>query len=131
MKKTGILNADLSYLVATLGHKDLVMVGDAGMPIPEGVAIVDLALSPGVPTFRQALDALLSEMEVEYYYLADEMKEKNPDLMKYVIEKLEGLDMETMSHDNLKKMSSRVKFAVRTGEFSPYANVILRSGVVF
>ena len=71
MKKTGILNADLSYLVAGLGHKDLVMIGDAGMPIPEGVTIVDMALVPGIPTFKQTLDALLTEMEVEYFSICD------------------------------------------------------------
>ena len=42
MKKRGILNAQLSYLLAALGHKDLFMIGDAGMPIPEGVEVVDL-----------------------------------------------------------------------------------------
>ena len=66
MKKTGILNANLSYLIAALGHKDLVMIGDAGMPIPAGVEIVDLALMKGVPTFKQTLEAVLKEMEVEY-----------------------------------------------------------------
>ncbi|WP_027396104.1 D-ribose pyranase [Anaerovibrio lipolyticus] len=131
MKKTGILNADLSYLVAGLGHKDLVMIGDAGMPIPEGVTIVDMALVPGIPTFKQTLDALLTEMEVEYYFLADEMDDKNPALKAYVGEKLPGIEHESMPHDALKEFSAQVKFAIRTGEFSPYANVILRAGVVF
>ena len=44
MKKRGILNAQLSYLIAALGHKDLFMIGDAGMPIPEDVEVVDLVL---------------------------------------------------------------------------------------
>lgn len=131
MKKTGILNADLSYLIAALGHKDLVMIGDAGMPIPEGVTIVDLALTKGVPSFKQVLDAVLSEMEVEYYFLADEMDDKNPSLKAYVGEQLPEIEHESMPHDDLKRFSSRVKFAIRTGEFSPYANVILRAGVVF
>lgn len=131
MKKTGILNANLSYLIAALGHKDLVMIGDAGMPIPEGVTIVDLALMEGVPTFRQVLDGVLREMEVEYYFLADEMDDKNPTLKTYVGEKLPGISHESMPHDDLKKLSAQVKFAIRTGEFSPYANVILRAGVVF
>ena len=85
MKKTGILNANLSYLIAALGHKDLVMIGDAGMPIPAGVEIVDLALMKGVPTFKQTLEAVLKEMEVEYYFLADEMDEKNPVLKDFVV----------------------------------------------
>lgn len=131
MKKHGILNADLSYLVAGLGHKDLVMIGDAGMPIPAGVTIVDLAVTAGVPTFRQVMDALLEEMEVEYYYLAEEIKDHNPQLEDYIKKKLPELECEYMPHDALKEFSGNVKFAIRTGEFSPYPNVILRAGVVF
>ena len=80
MKKRGILNAQLSYLLAALGHKDLFMIGDAGMPIPEGVEVVDLVLTAGVPTFKQVLDAVLDEVQVEGYYLAHEIKEFNPEL---------------------------------------------------
>ena len=35
MKKSGILNAQLIRCIAELGHKDLFMIGDAGMPIPK------------------------------------------------------------------------------------------------
>ena len=73
MKKHGVLHAELSRCIAALGHKDLFMIGDAGMPIPPGVEIIDLAVTAGVPTFRQVLDAVLEEAEVEGYYLADEI----------------------------------------------------------
>ena len=59
MKKHGILNAQLSGLIAALGHKDQFMIADAGMPIPKGVPIVDLVLVGGVPTFQQVMDAVL------------------------------------------------------------------------
>ena len=51
MKKSGILNAQLIRCIAELGHKDLFMIGDAGMPIPKGVEIVDLVVCGGVPDF--------------------------------------------------------------------------------
>ena len=44
MKKRGVLHAQLAGYLAALGHKDEFMIGDAGMPIPKGVPIVDLAL---------------------------------------------------------------------------------------
>ena len=78
MKKSGILNAQLIRCIAELGHKDLFMIGDAGMPIPKGVEIVDLALCGGVPTFRQVMDAVLDEAEIESYTIAKEIVEKNP-----------------------------------------------------
>ena len=131
MKKRGILNAQLSYLLAALGHNDLFMIGDAGMPIPEGVEVVDLVLTAGVPTFKQVLDAVLDEVQVEGYYLAHEIKEFNPELEEYIKAGLPEAEVEYMPHEDLKKFSGKCRFAIRTGEFSPYPNVILRAGVVF
>ena len=131
MKKRGILNAQLSYLLAALGHKDLFMIGDGGMPIPEGVEVVDLVLTAGVPTFKQVLDAVLDEVQVEGYYLAHEIKEFNPELEEYIKAGLPEAEVEYMPHEDLKKFSGKCRFAIRTGEFSPYPNVILRAGVVF
>lgn len=131
MKKAGVLHAQLAGYIAALGHKDTFMVGDAGMPIPKGVPIVDLALCAGVPTFRQVMDAILDETVVEGYVLADEIQEKNPELLAYIQEKLAGAEETRIPHDDLKKMSANVKFAVRTGEFTPYPNIIMRAGVAF
>lgn len=131
MKKRGILNAQLSGLIAALGHMDTFMIGDAGMPIPKGIPIVDLALCGGVPTFIQTMDAVLEEAEVEHYTLAEEIVEKNPELLAYIKGKLPEVEYEMIPHAELKKMSANVRFAIRTGEFTPYPNIILRAGVAF
>ena len=131
MKKGGILNAQLIGCIAALGHMDLFMVGDAGMPVPKGVPVVDLALCGGVPTFKQTMDAILGETVVEGYTIADEIVEKNPELLAYIREKLQGAEENFVPHSELKKMSANVRFAVRTGEFTPYPNIILRAGVAF
>ena len=131
MKKRGIINVQLAGLLAGLGHKDTFMIADGGMPIPQGVEIVDLALCGGVPTFRQVMDAILDEAEVEHYTLAREIVEKNPELLAYIEGKLSDVESEMVSHVELKEMSKGIKFAVRTGEFTPYPNIILRAGVAF
>jgi D-ribose pyranase len=131
MKKRGILNAQLAGYIAALGHKDLFMIGDAGMPIPPGVPIVDLILTAGVPTFEQTLDAVLDEACVEGYTIAEEIIENNPRLLTYIREKLPDAEETMITHTELKQMSAGIKFAVRTGEFSPYPNIILRAGVAF
>lgn len=131
MKKKGILNVQLSGYIAALGHMDTFMIGDAGMPIPKGIPVVDLALCGGVPTFIQTMDAILEETEVEFYTLAEEIAEKNPVLLTYIREKLSHVKCEMIPHADLKKLSANVKFAVRTGEFTPYPNIILRAGVAF
>lgn len=72
MKKTKLLNAALSHLIAQLGHNDVVVVGDAGLPVPAGVPCIDLALMRGLPSLAQVLEALESEMQVERMVLAKE-----------------------------------------------------------
>lgn len=131
MKKRGIIHAQLAGLIAGLGHKDCFMIADGGMPIPKGVTIVDLALCGGVPTFEQVMDAVLDEAGVEYYILAEEIKENNPKLLQYIQDKLSGVECEMVSHTQLKEMSKDLKFVIRTGEFTPYPNIILRAGVAF
>lgn len=131
MKKRGILNVQLAGYIAALGHMDLFMIGDAGMPIPSGIPIVDLVVCGGVPTFEQVLDAVLDETEVEYYYLAEEIIDKNQRLLNYIKQALPDIDYEMMPHFDLKEYSKDVKFAIRTGEFTPYPNIILRAGVAF
>ncbi len=131
MKKRGILNAQLAGLIAGLGHKDLFMIADAGMPIPRGIPVVDLVVTGGVPTFRQVMDAVLDETCVEGYILAEEIDANNPGLLSYITEKLPGLPCEKIPHEELKKRCAELKFAIRTGEFSPYPNIFLRAGVVF
>lgn len=131
MKKRGILNAQLAGYIAALGHKDTFMVADAGMPIPKGVPVVDLVLVGGIPTFRQVMDAVLDEVCVESYTLAEEINTHNPELLDYLEKKLAGLPCEKIPHEELKKSCAALKFAIRTGEFSPYPNVILHAGVVF
>jgi D-ribose pyranase len=131
VKKRGIINAQLAGLIAGLGHKDMFMVADGGMPVPQGVEIVDLALCKGVPSFKQVLDAVLDEAEVEYYFLAKEIEEKNQILLSYIEDKLLDIECTMISHTELKEMTKNIKFAVRTGEFTPYPNIILRAGVAF
>lgn len=131
MKKSGILNATLAGYIAALGHKDIFLIGDAGMPIPNGIPIVDLVLCGGVPTFEQVLTAVLGETEIEHYTLASEIVEKNPKLHQFIKMSLPETSYNMMPHIEFKEKTKQVKFAIRTGEFTPYPNIILRAGVVF
>ena len=131
MKKSGIINAQLAKCIAGLGHNELFMISDAGMPIPKGVELIDLALCGGVPTFEQVLDAVLEETVVEYYYLAEEILEKNDRLHQYIKTILKDVPSEYFPHIKLKEDTKNIKFAIRTGEFTPYPNIILRAGVSF
>ncbi|WP_327677238.1 D-ribose pyranase [Streptomyces sp. NBC_00467] len=129
MKKTGILNRHLAGALAELGHGDLVLVCDAGMPVPDGPRVVDLAFRAGIPSFADVLDGLLDELVIEGATAASEVTEANPEAAHLLAQRLPALDF--ITHDELKARSARARLVVRTGEARPYANVLLRCGVFF
>ncbi|WP_397448690.1 D-ribose pyranase [Pseudomonas sp. NA-150] len=134
MKKTPLLNIALSRVIASLGHGDILMIVDAGMPVPPGVELIDLALTQGTPDFVSVLRAVLTEMQVESHVLAEEMLVKQPPALRIV----EGLHLEgamgaqrQVSHEELKNLSRKARAIVRTGECQPYTNIALVAGVTF
>ena len=131
MKKTTLLHSDLSYIIATLGHLDTLVIADAGLPIPSETERIDLSLTQGVPGAAQTLKVVLDEMKVEKVILAEEVKERNPKFLADVQELLPEVPFEFVTHAEFKSKTANARAVVRTGEFSPYANVILVSGVVF
>ena len=124
MKKSGILNAELSGLVAGLGHGDLLVIGDAGLPVPPGVPCIDLAVRVGVPRFSEVLETVLTEMCVESAVIA---AEAGAEVRGWV----SALSPDEVSHEAFKARSAEAVAVVRTGEATPYANVGLVAGVVF
>lgn len=135
MKKSRLLNSELSYEIAKLGHTDHICVCDAGLPIPGEVKRIDLAIEKGVPTFIGTLDVVLDEMQVEEIVVASELEIVSPelyvDLMKMVDKKIGQVKVTKVSHEGFKAMTKESKAVVRTGECTPYANIILKSGVTF
>ncbi|NWD74419.1 D-ribose pyranase [Pseudomonas gingeri] len=134
MKKTPLLNIALSRLIASLGHGDMLVIGDAGLPVPPGVELIDLALTHGIPDFVSTLRTVLSEMQVESHVLAEEILLKRPPALEH----LDALNTEgamgqrqLLSHDEFKVLNRKAKAVVRTGECQPYCNVVLVAGVTF
>jgi len=107
------------------------VISDAGLPIPKGVQRIDLALVPGKPSFIEVLDGVLMEMKVEKVTIATEMKQQNPDLYKIITEKFKDIEIEEVSHTEFKNQTAKAQAVIRTGEFKPFANIILQAGVVF
>lgn len=128
MRRTGIMNAELLGATGRLGHTDLVVVCDAGLPIPAGPAVVDLAFLPGVPSFEVVLDGLLDELVFEGAIAAEEVAQ-NPATRDLLRDRFPDLGL--VSHEELKDMTATAKLVVRTGEATPYSNVVLRCGVPF
>jgi D-ribose pyranase len=132
VKQRGILHAELAGVVAALGHHDLLVIGDAGLPVPKGVRVIDLALRPGVPPFLEALETVLEELHVQEGVIDSEMASVSPS-MREAFERVwpADLPLREVPHGELLRMTADATAIVRTGEFTPYANVVLVAGVPF
>lgn len=131
MKKSYLLNSDISYVIARMGHNDGLALGDCGLPIPGGVKRIDLAVSKNLPGFMDTLKAVLSELQIQEVILAEEIEAVSPAIYKEIKALVGNVKISFVTHENLKKELSNCKAVIRTGEQTPYANIILKSGVVF
>ncbi len=134
MKKGLLIHTALSRLIASLGHGDRVVIGDAGLPVPPGGEGIDLALSRGIPDFSATLQAIVSEMQVEQHVIAAEFLDADSPPLQTVAALVRQNQLGTrqiVSHQEFKQFSQAARAIVRTGEYTPYANIILCAGVVF
>ena len=139
MKKSTLINAELSYLVATLGHTDEITICDAGLPIPQHVKRIDLALTHGVPSFLDTVRVILSESQIEGVIMAAEFAEVSPAHHQALLAILDQestvtakpIHISYLSHEEFKQRTAQSRAVVRTGEYTPYANIIFQAGVVF
>ncbi len=129
MKKQGILNRELAAIFAKLGHTDQVTIADCGLPIPDGVRCIDLSYRIGKPSFIEIIGAVLEDLEVEHAFIASEIEGSNRDVYEVIRTKLPNLTM--LSHEDMKQLTHNSKVIIRTGEATPYANIVLQSGVIF
>ena len=132
MQKGGMLNSAIAKVLADLGHTDTIVIGDCGLPVPAGVQKIDLALKPGTPSFLEVVEEVAKIMVIEKVEIASEMQEKNPvvfDAMKNLFPSEQWIM--DVDHEAFKQATKNAKCVIRTGEITPFANVILHSNVFF
>ena len=161
MQKVGILNSSIAKVLADLGHTDTIVIGDCGLPVPAGVPKIDLALKLGTPSFMEVVSEVAKYMEIEKVEVAAEIQEKNTGVYRHgavcvchrliargqskkkdspkntgVYEALKELFPQQEwiideNHEAFKAATAKAKVVIRTGEITPYANIILHSNVIF
>lgn len=125
MRANGLWHAELVRLLLDLRHHDTVVLADAGLPVPDAIPVVDLGWRRGEPRVRDLLAAVLDELVVERATLAKELDGGE------LRTALAAVPVELVSHDELKAMIGEARAVVRTGDDTPYANVVLHAGVPF
>lgn len=132
MLKEGILNPQIANVLASTGHKDMIVVSDAGLPMPLGVERIDLAWKANEPRYLDVLNEMLKYIVVEKAILAEELKIISPEMHEEIIKALpEGIEIEYVQHVDLKEKTKSARAIIRTGEFTPYPSVILVAGCAY
>src|SRR5699024_5118634 len=121
----GILHPELGAHLARLGHTDIFVIGDAGLPVPSGVPRVDLAVVLGVPGFAAVVDAILAEIEVEAAVIASEaVGSPAGETLAARVAGAQGRPRE-----GGKQRVAQGRCGGRAGETTAYADVVVRCGV--
>ncbi|QIQ21550.1 D-ribose pyranase [Zophobihabitans entericus] len=139
MRKGQLFNSDVCHVLSKLGHTDCIAIGDAGLPIPDSTQRIDLALTKDIPSFLQVFNVVSTDMQIEKVVLAEEIKQKNPTIHQKILQRIQEVGqlqkntvmIEYVPHEEFKQQTAACKAVIRTGECSPYANIILQSGVFF
>lgn len=132
MIKKGIFHPQLLRVLGELRHRDMLVIGDAGLPIPKGVERVDLGWIEGEPSYLKVLSEISKVIVVEDAIFANEAKEVSPEIHKEALKLLpEDVKLKYVDHSELKEISEDAKAIVLTGEFTGYTNVILVCGCAY
>ena len=131
MKKNGVLNQEIIRIIAAMGHTDQLVICDAGLPVPTNIECVDVSVSAGIPDFISTVRAVNEELCIESWLVAEETHIVNPHIYSDLLKILGDYPVKTISHQELKELSHHAIAIIRTGECTPYSNVILVGGTSF
>jgi simple sugar transport system permease protein/D-ribose pyranase len=130
MKRGKLLNSELSYALASMGHGDYLIVCDAGFPIPSQVWRIDLAIRQDLPDLATVLELIHEEFIAEKVSYGAELEQYNAPLLATVKRIFAESELVPVPHERIMtQMNAGAKAIVRTGAFDPFGNIVLYSGV--
>ena len=130
LKKGKILNRALNNAIGLMGHTDVLLLTDAGYPVPSDAVCVDLAITQDMPGVMEILELLTTDFIYERCIVAEEQKLYNPLFHKRLVEHIDRCEVETVPHtDMIGKWRDAAKVVVRTGGLEPWGNIVLVSGI--
>ncbi|MBP6507368.1 MAG: D-ribose pyranase [Opitutaceae bacterium] len=127
MLRTGILNPHVLALLARIRHTNTLVIADRGFPFWPQIETVDLALVDDVPTVLQVYDALAANFVIGHVWAAREFKAHNSAAKLAALQKRTGAKLTFEAHLAFKKRVPHAIGLIRTGDTTPYGNLILES----
>lgn len=126
MLKTGILNPKIAALLARFRHTNTLVIADRGFPFWPEVETIDISLIDDIPTVDDVLRAILPLVTFGPVWMAEEFRTHNSAaVLGERVKLLQGVVWEP--HPVFKLRVPRAVGLIRTGDTTPYANVILES----
>jgi D-ribose pyranase len=128
MRKGGILHPTLNRILSETGHTDMLTICDRGFPVPIGPERLDLALVDDLPTVPDVLKAIEREFVIDRIIVAEEMKEASPRRYEELTAAFPNVTFMAVPHVRFKQICPESRAVIRTGDSTPYANIIIVSG---
>jgi len=108
-----------------------VVITDAGLSIPANIQRIDLAVRRVCRVFLEVVQAMLGEMQISSAIVASELAEHSPLFHADLLAVLDDVLLIDVPHSEFLTRAHSARAAVRAGEFTPFANIILVSEVIF
>ena len=129
MTETGILNREIAAQIAKMGHTDMMLIADAGLAVPNTTPVIDISLKENIPTSIEVLEEVLKHFSVEKIIYSQATVDVSQSREKEFIKHFdENVEVEVVPHALLRdELTRKVKFVIRTGDFTANSNIILVS----
>ncbi len=128
MLKSGILNPHLLSLLAHVRHTNTLVIADRGFPFWPQLETVDLSIVDDLPTVLQVLTAVRGSCVIGKAWMAREFLRANDRRTQTrFVTALKGTSVKFEPHVDFKKRVPHAIGLIRTGDTTPYANMILES----
>ena len=125
---TGIINPHVLDLLSRIRHTNAIVLADAAFPFWPTVETVDLALVKGIPTVLDVLRAILPNWKCGEVVMAEEFKTHNAATTRNQFRRACGhVPMTFEPHLEFKRRVPQAIGLIRTGDTTPYGNMILIS----
>lgn len=128
MKKAGILHPEISHLVASLGHTDMVVLADKGFPVPDQTKRINLGIASDLPTILQVMEVIESELSIDRIIVTEEMIDISPERYTLLRQLYPEVLFEKVTHLEFKALTKEAKGVIKTGDTCAYANMMIVSG---
>lgn len=130
LRKPRIINAELNHMLASMQHTDILLVTDAGFPIPSDAWVVDLSITRNFPDLVPVLEIVSEVFMAERLIYADYVPAHNPNLYQELERLFRDCTHETVTHEEMMSgVARKAKGIVRTGGYEPWGNIALVAGV--